>query len=299
MTRVPRELTVAVVQSGSTSPDRATAIADLLDLFETAATPGVDVVVFPELCTTPYFGSTNDDRYKAWAQTIPGPDTDAFAATAKRLGVGVIFGMFELGEDGVGYNSAVVIDGTGTIVSGTTLAGDRVSSYRKMSIPKGQVGVTAVNEKYFFTPGGGTVIFEAFGARFACLICYDRTFPEYWLAARAAGAEVVVALVSSMGSREALFVQELQVRAMETQVYVIAPNRGGAETLGETTTDYFGLSCIATPEGEIVALAAAHTNPEILSATLDLNRVADVREYFDIARDRRGDVFQYLATATA
>ena len=46
--------------------------------------------------------------------------------------------------------------------------------------------------------------------RVACLICYDRTFPEYWLGSVALGADVIVPLVSSLGSREKRFVQELE-----------------------------------------------------------------------------------------
>ena len=294
-----RTLSVVVVQAGGTSPNRTTAVADLLARFEEAAAPGVDLVVFPELVTTPYFCGVvdggNDDAYKDWAQTVPGPDTYAFAAAAKRLGTGVIFGLYERAADGTLYNSAVVIDADGELVSGTDFRGNTVPTYRKSSIPKGQVGPTGVNEKFFFEPGEGTVVFEAFGTRIACLICYDRSFPEYWLSARAAGAEVVVALVSSLGNREALFTQELQVRAMETQLWVIAPNRGGPETLAGITTSYFGLSCIVSPEGAIVAAAPAHTNPVFIDAVLDLNAVAAIRESFPLNRDRRPQMFHYLA----
>ena len=290
-----RELNVAVVQTGSCSPDHATAIADLLALFEQAAVPGVDVVVFPELASTPYFGLTADDQYREWAQTVPGPDTAAFGEVAARLGVGVIFGMYEKADDGTLYNSAVVIDAAGELVAGTDTLGNSVLSYRKTSIPKSKSGDVNVDEKHFFEPGTGTVVFDAFGTRLAALICYDRTFPEYWLAARAAGAEVVIALVSSLGARETLFTQELQVRAMETQLWVVAANRGGVETLNDITASYFGLSCVITPDGTVVTAAPAHTNPEFLSATIDLDAVAAVRELFPLNRDRRADVFHYLA----
>jgi len=292
-----RALNVAVVQSGGCSTDNAVALAELLALFEKAAGPEVDVVVFPELCTTPYFGGTTDDAYKAWAQAVPGPATSAFSDAARRLNTGVIFGLYERADGGALYNSAVVIDATGAIVPGTNLAGDSVLTYRKSSIPKSQLADIAINEKYFFEPGTGTVVFDVFGTRIACVICYDRSFPEYWLAARTAGAEVVVALVSSLGEREALFIQELQVRAMETQLWVVAANRAGAETLGPSTSSYFGLSCVVSPDGTVVASAPAHRNPEFLAAVLDIGEVAAVRESFPLNRDRRADVFHYLAAA--
>jgi beta-ureidopropionase len=290
------ELRVVVIQSGQTPADHERAVDELIGLFEAAAGPDVDLVVFPELATTPYFCGTADDRYKAWAQTVPGPDTERFAAVAAATGTGVVFGLYERAADGRLYNSAVMIDGDGRIVVGTAADGSERLTYRKSSIPQNVVGPgQSVDEKHFFEPGTGVVTFHAFGTRFACLICYDRSFPEYWLAARAAGAEVVLTLVSSLGEREKLFTQELQVRAMETQVWVIAPNRGGRERLDDRETDYFGLSCIVAPNGDIVAQAPAHRTGPQLSATLDLGRVAAVRESFPLSRDRAGHMFAYLA----
>jgi beta-ureidopropionase len=290
------DLRVVVIQSGQTPADHDVAVGELLALFRDAAGPEVDLVVFPELATTPYFCGTTDDRYKEWAQPVPGPDTDRFAAVARETGTGVVFGMYERAADGALYNSAVMIDDRGEIVAGTAVDGAERLTYRKSSIPRGVVGPgMSVDEKHYFEPGGGVVTFDAFGTRFACLICYDRSFPEYWLAARAAGAEVVLALVSSLGERETLFTQELQVRAMETQVWVIAPNRGGRERLGDRETDYFGLSCIVAPNGDIVAQAPAHRAGPRIAATLDLDRVRAVREHFPLARDRTGHMFAYLA----
>jgi N-carbamoylputrescine amidase len=292
-----RTLRVAVVQTGNVPEDHTLAVDQLLALFEEKAAPDVDLVVFPELATTPYFCGTTDDSYKSWAQTIPGPDTERFAALARRLDTAVVFGMFEL-ADGVGYNSGVMIDRYGDLVPGTTLAGDTVAAYRKTSIPMNDVSGTPVNEKHFFEPGTGPVVFDALGTRFAMLICYDRTFPEYWLAARSAGAEVVLVLVSSLGFRETLFTQELQVRGLETQVWVVAPNRGGAETLGGRTTSYFGRSCVVAPDGSLVAVAAPHSDNESFTVDLDLDRVAEARSALPLQRDRMPAVFEYLARSS-
>lgn len=294
-----RRLKLAVVQSGNCPADHGQAMDRLIGLFEEAAAAGVDAVVFPELATTPYFGASGDESYKAWAQTVPGPDVALLAAAARRLGTGVIFGLYEKAQDGSLYNSAVVIDEHGSLVVGRDLRGSAALSYRKSSIPKSLVEGVPVDEKQFFEPGPGPVLFEAFGTRFTCVICYDRTFPEYWIAARAAGAETVVALVSSLGSRETLFIQELQVRAMETQVWVVAANRGGPETLAGTTVDYFGLSCVIGPDGAVIAQAGAHTSPEIIGAVLDLDAVPRIRESFPLERDRNPEIFRYLAEAKA
>jgi beta-ureidopropionase len=287
-------LNVAIVQSGETPADRGEAVDGLLALFEQAAGPDVDLVVFPELCTTPYFCGAPDDTYLSWAQTVPGPDTDRFAAAAKRLRTAVVFGLFEDAGDAL-YNSAVMIDADGRLVTGVDTTGRVVPAYRKTSIPTNDL--SPVDEKFFFARGTGPVVFDALGTRFGMLICYDRSFPEYWLASRVAGAEVMLVLVSSMGFREGLFTQELQIRGLESQTWVVAPNRGGEETMDGRTTSYFGRSCVVSPVGELVEEAPPHESGHIIHATLDLAAVAEARAAFPLAADRLPAVFDYLAAA--
>ncbi len=105
-------------------------------------------------------------------------------------------------------------------------------AYRKLSLPASKVSGIDIDEKYHFAPGPAPATADLLGTRFGCVICYDRTFPpEYWAVARALGAEVMLAVVSSLGSREDLFLAELQTRALESQTWVIAANRAGPETL--------------------------------------------------------------------
>ncbi|MWV48164.1 carbon-nitrogen hydrolase family protein [Rathayibacter sp. VKM Ac-2803] len=289
-------LNVVVVQSGETPADHGAAVDELLALFEEAAAPDVDLVVFPELATTPYFCGGHNEEHRSWAQSVPGPDTERFAAAARRLGTGVVFGLYEDAGD-VQYNSAVMIDAAGELVVGTDLHGDPVPSYRKTSIPTN--ALSAVDEKHFFASGTGPVMFDAFGTRFGMLICYDRSFPEYWLASRAAGAEVMLVLISSMGFRETLFTQELQVRGLETQTWIVAPNRGGEETVDGRTVSYFGRSCIVSPRGELVETAPPHTAGAMIAASLDVAEVAEARAAFPLGTDRSPGVFRYLAEVHA
>lgn len=286
-------LKVKVVQTGQIPADMDAAWAGLEADFIRYA-EGYDVVVFPELATTPYFGCTGDDQYRAWAEPVDGERVARLAATAKSLQTGLVFGFYEAGEDGRLYNSAVLIDADGEIVQGLGHDGLPRSAYRKTAIPQGTVGESPVNEKQFFEPGDGVVTFDFCGAKVAVLICYDRTFPEYWIAARQAGAEVVFALVSSMGFRETLFVQELQVRALETQVWIVAANRGGTETIAGLSTDYFGLSTIITPDARVIAQAPAHQAGVTIEADLDLAEVARVRDTFQLGRDRTPEMFRYV-----
>lgn len=299
MSQPRRPLHVAIVQSGQATDDLDLNLKTLLELFEEAATPETDLVVFPELATTPYFCGTRDQRFSPWAQPIPGPVSDAFGQAARRLDTAVVFGTYETTGTGALYNSAVVIDRDGELVHGRDLAGRAEPAYRKMSIPANNHGGVDVDEKFYFTPGPGPLVFELLGTRFACVICYDRSFPEHWMAARAMGAEVMLTLVSSLGFREQLFTAELQVRALETQLWVLAANRGGAEECNGSTSSYFGLSCVVNPAGDVVVQAPAHSAGDVIRTVIDLQDVPDQRAVFPLGRDRRPGVLEAVTRAVS
>ena len=300
----PRTLEVAIVQAGELTEDLLGNLAGLSGLIRSAAAPSVhgivpDLVVLPELVTTPYFCTSHEVDRTDWAQTIPGDATTLFGDLARELGCAIAFGMYERTAADVLHNSVVLIGADGDVVSWRTPDGGAVPTYRKLSLPASKVGDIDIDEKYHFAPGSATATADLLGTRFGCVICYDRTFPEYWAVARALGSEVMLAIVSSLGTREDLFLAELQTRALESQTWIIAANRAGPETLNGVTVDYFGLSCVIAPNGEIVAQAAAHKAGETLRVTLDLDAVPAQRAAFPLARDRRPDVLNLLADLAA
>lgn len=287
-------LQVAVVQSGSCGPDPAENVDRLIGLFEDAAVPGTDLVVFSELCTTPYFAGTRNPAWYDWAEPVPGPTTARFAEAARRLGSAVIFGMYERTPAGEPYNSAVVIDRHGQLVPGQLPDGGTIPAYRKVAIPSVASGDVNVDEKFYFKPGNGPAVFDVAGTRLGIVICYDRSFPELWQALVHQGAQVIVPVVSSLGWREGLFTQELAIRAFETQCWVVAANRGGKEVHDGVEASFFGLSCVIDPAGTVVDQALPHSQPELLRATLDLEAVTRQRRSFPLARDKRWELYRFL-----
>ncbi|SDU80579.1 carbon-nitrogen hydrolase family protein [Gordonia westfalica] len=293
-------LDIAVVQIGELTEDVDHNLDRLVDAVEAATEGDVpDLVVLPELITAPYFCTSHDTDRTGWTQTIPGAATARFATISRKRGCAIAFGTYERTTDGTFHNSVVIVDGSGEIVEWRTPHGGLMPAYRKLSLPASKVSGIDIDEKYHFAPGPAPATADLLGTRFGCVICYDRTFPEYWAVARALGAEVMLAVVSSLGSREDLFLAELQTRALESQTWVIAANRAGPETLNGVTVDYFGLSCVIAPNGEIVALAPAHRSGETLRFTIDLDRVTEARRALPLRRDRRADVISLLDDLTS
>jgi N-carbamoylputrescine amidase len=290
------ELRVSIVQSGGCGQDQAENVERLVGLIDEASAGGADLVVLPELATTPYMGATRDSQWYQWATTVPGPVTDRFADAAQRNGTAVIVGMYERSLSGNLYNSAVVIDADGNIVHGVRPDGSTIPAYRKTFLPSLVTTDIDVDEKFYFSPGDGPCVFDVARVRLGIVICYDRSFPELWQSLVRLGAEVIVPVVSSMGWREQRFVDELSIRAFETQTWVIASNRGGKETHAGLTNSFFGCSCVIDPTGEVVARAPAHSEPELVRTTIDLDAVALQRARFPLGRDKRWDLFDGSAS---
>ena len=298
-----RPLRIGVVQAGECTEDLAGNLDVLAGLVREAAAPDAaglrpQLVLLPELITTPYFCTSRASDRSGWAQSVPGPATEFFGALARELGVAIVWGMYERTATGVLHNSAVAVDAGGQLLRWRDAEGRTYPAYRKLALPANHVGGVDVDEKYFFAPGTAPVVLDLLGTRFACVICYDRSFPEHWALARAMGAEVVLALVSSLGDRETLFTTELAVRAMESQTLVVAANRAGTEHLNGTSVDYFGRSCVLDANGLVLAEAAPHRAGQVLRVDVDLADVERVRAFFPLGRDRRADVVDLLARLT-
>ncbi len=263
---------VAVVQSGETPADADVALDELIARFEEAA-EGADLVVFPELATTPYFCGVVNDSRKSWAQPVPGPPRHG---SRRPPGDSAPRSRSGCTRTPVTRSTTAPSSSTPTgpwcraptcTATGPDLPQDLDPEGRPLRRRREALLLARLRAR--------RVRRARHPLRHAHLLRPE--LPEYWLAARAAGAEVMLVFVSSMGFRETLFTQELQVRAMETQTWVVAPNRGGQETLDGKTVSYFGRSSVVTPRGALVVSAPAHEAGPVVRATVDVAEVAAAR----------------------
>lgn len=291
---------VAVVQSGGCGPSVSENLRMLGDLVRQAAADSPDLILLPELCTTPYFASGPFDPHaQEWAEAVGGPSTQFFAELARELSTAIAFGMAERAPDGTVYNALVLLDRRGELVEGVGPQGERYPCFRKLSAPSVFSGNLTVDEAAYCTPGPAPMTFDLDGVKLGALICYDRAFSEVWLANRAMGADVIIAAVSSFGWRESLFVDDLRIRAMEVGVFVVAANRAGIEDHRGHVTDYFGRSCIIAPSGEVLAEAQPHVQPEIIQADLDFSALDKARNLWPVWNDRRPELYAFMYNSSA
>ena len=118
-----RELTVAVVQMAVKFNDVEANLVAISEWIHRIATEQkVDLIVFPELCTTGYECGV---RFTDFAQRVPGPSSNLIAQRASDFGVHVAFGMAAKEKvESIIYNAAVLVGPDG----------DLVGDYRKVHL---------------------------------------------------------------------------------------------------------------------------------------------------------------------
>ncbi|MFI6832090.1 nitrilase-related carbon-nitrogen hydrolase [Kribbella sp. NPDC050241] len=243
-----------------------------------AAAAGVRVLCFQELFYGPYFCQLQDPKFYEYAESVPGPTTERFAALAKELGMVMVLPVYEHEQPGVLYNTAAVIDADGKYLG----------KYRKNHIPQ----VKGFWEKFYFRPGNlGYPIFDTAVGRIGVYICYDRHFPEGWRALGLAGAKIVFnPSATSRGLSAYLWKLEQPASAVANEYFIGAINRVGIESdFGDN--DFYGTSYFVDPEGKFVGDVGHDHDPELIVRDLDLNLLDTVRDRWQFYRDRRPDAY--------
>lgn len=142
------------------------------------------------------------------------------------------------------FNTSVLIGPDGRIVA----------KYRKVHL----FDVDTADGKQYresagTSAGDAVVTADWEGASVGFSICYDVRFPELYRALSAQGARIVCvpAAFTVMTGKDHWHVL-LRARAIENQVFVIAPAQNGTHPLGRMT---YGKSVIVDPWGDIIAQA--------------------------------------------
>jgi 5-aminopentanamidase len=221
-----------------------------LERLEEAAAAGAELLVLPE-CSIPGYVFESADEARPYAEPVPGPTTDAFAAVCARLGMHVVCGLLEIDGDDL-CNTAVLVGPDGLI-----------GSYRKTHLPF--LGIDR-----YTRPGDELVLFDTPLGRIAIEICYDLRFPELTRALALAGADIVVLPTNWPLAAQANAELLTTARAYENRIYLLVANRVGRER----TAEFCGRSQIVDPTG--IRLAETDgTSEALLVADIDVEKARD------------------------
>lgn len=279
-----RDLRAACIQT----PPGEVATPEYVDAVLASADVGVELAVLPELCTVPYFPLEAGSRDAERTVAVDGPEVAAFGAVARRHGCHLMLGLY-LREGGRRFNACVLLGPEGVPLEARTSTGGVATSYRKVHLCDVQLPGASFCESEYFDPGDEYLVWETPFGSVGALICYDRHFPEAWVAVRELGAEIVGVPTTSGMNMEGAFVPEMQAMSLQQSVYALSANRVGVETL-ETTgrrTEFLGESCVTGPFGEVRAAAPQQTDQPLVVADLDAAWLDSTRAAHQFHEHRR------------
>jgi len=270
---MPDTLRVAAVQLQSTA-DVAANLQQVRALCTRAVSAfGAQLLVLPE--NFAFQGAEADKRTAAESLEGQGPIVSTLRALARELGVDLIAGgMPERAEDpDRPFNTSVHVGADGVLRA----------SYRKVHLFDVDPGDGhAYRESAATTAGAAPVTTTVQGAEVGLSICYDLRFPELYRAMHTARIVTVPAAFTAATGKDHWHVL-LRARAIENQVFVIAPAQHGAHPDTKRTT--YGKSLIVDPWGDV--LAQAPEGPGLAVAELDFRRQDAVRRGMPVATHRR------------
>jgi deaminated glutathione amidase len=286
----------AAVQLSSTEDtDANLEAADRLT--RAAAEDGAVLVVLPERLDI----RGADEQYEAGAQPLESNRAVIWAqALARELGIDLVAGSVAERREGHDKlsNTSVHVGPDGEVKA----------VYRKIHMFDVVVGDIEYRESALHEPAAEVVLSEtADGVPLGLTICYDLRFPELYRILALRGARIVTipsnfTKITGAAHWEVL----VRARAIENQVFVIAPGQFGPQLpKGES----YGGSLIVDPWGEVLARATAQGTREaghpagsgegFIAADLDMDRQDEVREKLPSLANRFPEAYRWPAEVTA
>lgn len=257
-----------------------------------AAKHGASLVCCPELTLSRYpaFERAGEQPCADAEDLKHGPTFEFAHRAAKEHDVLVHASLYERADagDGLGFNTAILVDPEGTLLART----------RKLHIPVS----SGYYEDTYFRQGPAEDPYPVTrpevlsGAALAMPTCWDEWFPEVSRCYSLAGAEVLI-YPTAIGSEpsfpefdtQPLWQQVIRANGITSGTFMVVPNRTG----DEGALRFYGSSFISDPYGRVLAEAPRDAEA-VLVADLDLGARQDWLGLFPFLTTRRPDTYGAL-----
>jgi len=266
-----REISVAIVQTNPRLGDvEGNTYQMKRRIEEICGAEEVNLIVFPELCTTGYecgMGFTD------LAEPIPGTTVNIIAQHAEEYSVYVAFGIAAKAKkvESILYDAAVLVGPEGE------LAG----AYHKVHL-KGE-------ERLVFRPGFRYPVLETDFGLVGLMLGWDLAFPEVARSYALDGAELLCVLANWEKPNEAEWRSYVYSRAFENAIFVAAANRVGVEP----SYEFLGGSRVVSPLGKTHAIVEGDGEGYMV-ARIDLDEVRKVREDLQVMQYRQPRTYRNI-----
>ncbi|MDD2580621.1 MAG: carbon-nitrogen family hydrolase [Desulfuromonadaceae bacterium] len=237
-------------------------LAYVREALSRVAAQGANLVVLPEMWSSGFAYRDLNQLALLTAGIV-----EELLPLSRELKLVIVGSMPEPNGDKV-FNTVYVADNG-------TLAG----VYRKIHL------FSLLGEDRAFSGGDSWLLADTSIGRIGVIICYDLRFPELSRRLAVEGAQVICVPAQWPKPRQDHWRTLLRARAIENQLFVVACNACGM--IGKL--DFFGMSMIIGPKGELLA-EAGESEGEII-APLDMQEMDDWRGQIPCFNDRRPDIY--------
>ena len=248
-------------------------------MVEDAASSGADFVLLPEV-----FSFVADaSLWRDAAEDIPGPTSARLSALARKHKIHILAGSILERRPNQHKCS-----NTSFLVAPT---GDILARYRKMHLfsvtqPDGVV----FDEVHYTLSGARPVVAQTPMGPVGLAICYDLRFPELFRLLTLLGSRIItVPSAFTAFTGEAHWEVLLRARAVENQVFILAPNQTGRSVTG---VRFHGHGLVVDPWGAV--LAEGSEDEQVLRVTIDTACVQEVRGRLGALGHVRPDLLKRL-----
>ena len=277
-------LRAAAVQLEST-PDVDRNLEEAERLTRAATTDGASLVVLPERLDI----RGAPEQYALKSEPLDGHVVGWARALAAELGIDLVAGS--IAERREGHERVA----NTSVHAGPD--GEIKAVYRKIHMFDVEVGGVEYRESEHSEPADEVVVSEtADDVRLGLTICYDLRFPELYRILALQGARIITVPANfTRITGQAHWEVLLRARAIENQVFVIAPGQGRG---AGPEADSYGNSMIVDPWGEVLARAGGE-GACFVAADLDLAGQRQIREKLPSLANRVAAAYRWPQEAKA
>jgi nitrilase len=268
---------IAAIQMNST-PVPAENLATAERLLTAAAAAGARLAALPENFAC--MGAKDTDKLAFAESPGNGPIQDFLSATARRLKLWIVAGTVPIAvpnDPTRVYAASLVYDADGTCVARY----DKIHLF-DVEVPN-SAGERYLESRTIAFGEPAFVVVDTPVGKLGLSVCYDIRFPELFRALTDAGAElfcIPAAFTARTGAAHWEIL--LRARAIENQVYVVAPGESGTHAGGRQT---WGHSMVVGPWGDV--LDCRDSGEGLAIADVDLAGLQALRTSFPSLASRR------------
>ncbi len=229
-----------------------------------------DLICFPEMWTTGFDRTGSAEFLARQEKTV-----ERVAAMARNYRIWINGSMLAADDNGKAANTSILFDPEGR----------KAGIYRKTHL------FSLMHEEEHVTAGNSLCLADTPWGPVGLSVCYDIRFPELFRTYALKGATIILSPMAFPNPRIEHWKILVRARAIENQLFMIGADCVGSEDFGtDGTVTYSGDYVIIDACGETVA-EASETKEELLSATIDIDKVSEIRNKIAVLKDRRSDLY--------